>query len=230
MRAATLLAESAGVHAGARLHLEKHLPAAAGIGGGSSDAAAALRLLNRSWQCGLDESALMALGMKLGADVPACIAARPVWVGGVGEQIEPADGLPPAGIVLVNPRRQLATADVFRARTGSFSTGGRFRPMPRAPSGLAEAIDGRRNDLAAAAQTLVPEIATVLKRLATLPGALMARMSGSGATCFALFSDRVAAVSAGRIFAQRQPDWWSACGALLTAPPLIEELAVQPCR
>jgi 4-diphosphocytidyl-2-C-methyl-D-erythritol kinase len=230
LRAARLLAENAGVRAGACLHLDKHLPAASGIGGGSSDAAAALRLLNRLWQCRLDESALMALGVKLGADVPACIAARPVWVGGVGEEIEAAEGLPPACIALVNPRRQLATVDVFQARGGAFSSAGRFQPGLRDPTALAEALGGCRNDLTPPAQALMPEIAAALERLAALPGALMARMSGSGATCFALFGDRDTAVAAGQLFAAQWPGWWIAAGALPTAPPPIEELAAQPCR
>jgi 4-diphosphocytidyl-2-C-methyl-D-erythritol kinase len=231
LRGARLLAAAAGANRpratpiGAAVHLDKRLPAASGIGGGSSDAAATLRALDRMWQGPLDSPALAALALKLGADTPACLAARPVWVGGIGERIEDARGLPPAGIVLANPRRRLATADVFAARRGAFSADGRFDPMPRHAAGLAAVLSERRNDLTDAALSLLPEIAPVLERLARLPGALLARMSGSGATCFALFPDRDAALAAGPLIARAEPTWWSAAGALTTAPPPVEAAA-----
>jgi 4-diphosphocytidyl-2-C-methyl-D-erythritol kinase len=214
---------------GAALSLEKLLPSASGIGGGSSDAAAALRVLDRLWHRPLAPTALAALALKLGADVPACLAARPVWVGGVGEQIDPAEGLPPAGIVLVNPRRALSTAAVFQARRGPFTTApGRFAPMPRDAIGLAAALSARRNDLTAAALTLVPELAYLLECLGGLPGALLARMSGSGATCFALFADRDAALAAHARLAADQPGWWAAAGALLMTAPPVEDDSERP--
>jgi len=222
MRAARLFASQAAAKLpgatqfGAALYLEKILPAAAGIGGGSSDAAAALRALDRLWHRPLGSRALAALALKLGADTPACLAARPVWVGGIGERIKPAAGLPPAGIVLANPRRALPTAGVFAARRGAFTAGGRFDPMPPDAVGLARVLMARRNDLTEAALTLLPDIARVLERLARLPGALIARMSGSGATCFALFSDRAAALDAGAVLAHTEPLWWSAAGALMS--------------
>jgi 4-diphosphocytidyl-2-C-methyl-D-erythritol kinase len=219
LRAARLLMARAGIDAGAALHLDKRLPAAAGIGGGSSDAAAALRALSRLWDHPLDEQSLTALALELGADVPACLAARPVWVGGIGDQLEPAAVLPEAGIVLANPRRPLPTAAVFQRRSGPFSAPGRFDPMPRDAAGLAAVLASRHNDLTEAAQALVPEIGAVLDRLAALPGALLARMSGSGATCFALFADRAAALAAGRALTLAEPGWWSAAGGLTAAPP-----------
>ncbi len=116
LRAARLLAEAAGAPSyGAALTLDKRLPVSSGIGGGSSDAAATLRALDRLWQRPLDPTALSALARRLGADTPACLMARPVWVGGIGERLEPAAGLPAAGIVLANPRRALPTAAVFAA-------------------------------------------------------------------------------------------------------------------
>jgi 4-diphosphocytidyl-2-C-methyl-D-erythritol kinase len=221
LRAARLLIARAGIGigAGATLHLDKRLPAAAGIGGGSSDAAAALRALSRLWDHPLDEQSLTALALELGADVPACLAARPVWVGGIGDELEPAASLSEAGIVLANPRRPLPTAAVFQRRSGSFSAPGRFDPMPPDAAGLAAALASRHNDLTEAALALVPEIGAVLDRLAGLPGVLLARMSGSGATCFALFADRAAALAAGRALALAEPGWWSAAGALTAAPP-----------
>jgi 4-diphosphocytidyl-2-C-methyl-D-erythritol kinase len=207
---------------GAALFLDKRLPIASGIGGGSSDAAAALRVLNHLSGGALAPAMLAEPAGRLGADVPACLAARPVWVGGIGEKLEPAEGLPAAGIVLANPRVALPTPAVFRARNGKFSGPGRFAAMPREAAGLAAMLAARRNDLTDAALSLAPEIAEVLERLAGLPGALLARMSGSGATCFALFVDRAAALAARAEFRRAKPEWWSASGALLTEPPPIE--------
>jgi 4-diphosphocytidyl-2-C-methyl-D-erythritol kinase len=203
--------------------LEKRLPAAGGIGGGSSDAAAALRVLTQLWDRPLDDDALIALALELGADVPACLMARPVWVGGIGEQLQPAAALPAAGIVLAHPRRPLPTAAVFRRRAGPFSSPGRFDPMPADAAGLAAVLASRRNDLTEAATAIVPEIGAMLDRLARLPGALLARMSGSGATCFALFADRATAFAAGRSLTAAEPHWWTAAGALLSAAPAVEE-------
>jgi 4-diphosphocytidyl-2-C-methyl-D-erythritol kinase len=208
MRAARLLAAQAGIRAAAALHLDKHLPAAAGIGGGSSDAAATLRALAMLWEVPLGEPELMELAVQLGADVPACLAARPVWVGGIGEEVVPAGALPEAGIVLANPRRPLPTAAVFQRYRGPYRMAGRFDPVPQDAAGLAAVLALCINDLTEAARELVPEIDAVLDRLAHLPGALLARMSGSGATCFALFADRAAALAAGKTLALAEPGWW----------------------
>ena len=215
LRAARLLADRAEITAGAALHLDKHLPVAAGIGGGSSDAAAALLALKRLWQISLEDEALWALGARLGADVPACLYRRAVWVGGIGERLDPAGPLPDAGILLVNPRRALPTAAVFSARRGPFGDVGRFGPMPNEPSALARALMPCRNDLTEVAIGLVPEIAAVLARLGRLPGSLLARMSGAGATCFALFADRAAAEQARVMVATAEPRWWCAAGGFV---------------
>lgn len=222
LRAARLLADQTGITAGAALHLEKHLPVAAGIGGGSSDAAAALLALKQLWRLSLDDAALCALGARLGADVPACLYKRAVWVGGIGERVEPAEPLPKAGILLVNPRRALPTAAVFAARRGPFGDVGRFAPMPSTASALAHALMPCRNDLTEAAIGLVPEIAAVLARLDRLPGSFLARMSGSGATCFALFANRTAAKKAGALVAAAEPRWWCAAGGFISAASLAE--------
>ena len=227
LRAARLYIETAGragrVPArGAALSLDKHLPTASGIGGGSSDAAATLRLLDHLSGGVLAPDVLAALAARLGADVPACLLARPVWVGGIGDVLDPAEGLPACGIVLANPCLALPTPAVFRARGGAFSEPGRFAAMPRDAVELAAALASRRNDLTEAARCLVPEIAALLDRLAGLPGALLARMSGSGATCFALFADRAAALAAHAALQRAGPEWWSASGTLLTEPPPIQ--------
>jgi 4-diphosphocytidyl-2-C-methyl-D-erythritol kinase len=215
LRAARLLVAHTGTARGAALSLEKNLPIAAGIGGGSSDAAAALRLLTALWQLSIGEEAVRSLGARLGADLPACLYGRAAWLGGAGERIEPAPDLPEAGILLASPRKQLPTAAVFAARTGAFYEAGRFAPMPRDATGLARTLTALRNDLTDAAIGLVPEIAAVLARLSRLPGALLARMSGSGATCFALFPDRGAAEEARAALAAAEPQWWCAAGGLV---------------
>jgi 4-diphosphocytidyl-2-C-methyl-D-erythritol kinase len=222
LRAGRLLADRAGITAGAALHLDKHLPVAAGIGGGSSDAAAALLALKRLWRISLEDEALCALGARLGADIPACLFGRAVWVGGIGERLEPTGPLPEAGILLVNPRRALPTAAVFAARRGPFGHVGQFAPMPCKASALARALMPCRNDLTEAAIGLVPEIAAVLERLGWLPGSLLARMSGSGATCFALFADRTGAEEARAVVAAAEPRWWCAAGGFLSGASVAD--------
>jgi len=215
LRAARLLADHAGTCRGAALHLEKNLPISAGIGGGSSDAAAVLRVLAALWHLSIDETALRGLGARLGADLPACLYGRAAWVGGIGERIEPALDLPEAGILLANPGRELPTAAVFGARPGSFGEAGRFALMPKTAIELAGVLKSRRNDLTGAAIGLVPEIGAVLARLSQLPGSLITRMSGSGATCFALFSDRGAAEEARLALTAAEPGWWCAAGSFI---------------
>ena len=220
LRAARALAAHLQISNGAALRLEKHLPVTAGIGGGSSDAAATLRALRRLWQVPVDNAGLQTLAVGLGADVPACVAGRPVWVSGIGEGIEAAAELPRAGTLLANPRRQLPTAAVFAARRGPFSEAARFAPMPADAAGLARALTERRNDLTDAALGLMPEIGAVLARLAALPGALLARMSGSGPTCFALFDSRCAAEEARRTLVAAEPLWWCAAAGFIAAEEL----------
>ena len=222
LRAARALAAqyAPAISPGAALCLDKHLPVASGIGGGSSDAAAALRALAALWRRPLDAAA-MAIAAQLGADVPACLDGRPVWVGGIGERLDPLPGLPRLGIVLANPRGELPTASVFRARQGGFAAGERARiDIPDAAT-LIAVLRECRNDLTDAALSLMPEIAALLARLAALPGACLARMSGSGATCFALFADRGAAERAAALLAAAEKRWWVKAGVLLSEPVAV---------
>jgi len=215
LRAARAFAAHHGITAGATLRLTKNLPVASGIGGGSSDAAATLRALAVLWRRPLDDAA-MDIAAALGADIPACLDGRPVWVSGIGERLDPLPGLPALGIVLANPRRELATAAVFRAREGDFTTDQFARTTPRNAVGLFGLLRQCRNDLTEAAEGLMPEIGEMRDRLAALPGAYLARMSGSGATCFALFADRGAAHLAAIALAAARPDWWVRAGELLS--------------
>ena len=221
LRATRLLQARDGIAVGAALSLCKHLPVASGIGGGSSDAAAALRALAALWHCRLDpdDSATVAWAATLGADVPACLAGGALWVGGIGEELAPVDGFPGLAVVLANPRIALPTAAVFRARSGGFGPPSRLAPVPHDAVAFAAALARCRNDLTDAAIGLVPEIGRVLEALARLPGALLARMSGSGATCFALFTARDTARHAAELLARAEPDWWVRDGALLAPPP-----------
>jgi 4-diphosphocytidyl-2-C-methyl-D-erythritol kinase len=177
LRAAERLRQACAVGQGARLTLTKALPVAAGVGGGSADAAAALRLLDRLWSCGLDRTKLLRIAAELGADVPACLDSVAARGTGRGDLLEPVDlGLAGQPVLLVNPRMPLATAEVFA----------RWDGLDRGP--LEDWRDGR-NDLQEAAISLVPQIETILAWLSAQRGADLVRMSGSGATCFALFAD-----------------------------------------
>lgn len=205
LRAARLLAGEAGITPGGSLVLEKRLPVASGIGGGSADAAAALRLLSRAWGLHWPAARLLPLAARLGADVPVCLASRAARMGGVGEVLRPAPRLPRAGMVLANPRQPLSTPDVFRARAPGFSP---EAPLPAEwpdAAAMAQDLGALGNDLEAAAASICPAVEEVLGVLRRLPGCLLARMSGSGATCFALFATPEAAAAAAKCL----PDtWW----------------------
>jgi len=214
-RAASELARHLGRAPGAALTLTKNLPVASGIGGGSSDAAAALRALTALWQAHPEASALATIAARLGADVPVCLDARTAWLGGIGDRVEPAPVLPPVAIVLANPGTPLPTAAVFKRRRAPFSPPARFAEAPRSPVRLVELLAVRRNDLTAAAIALVPAIGNVLAALEAANGALLARMCGSGATCFALFAAADQAAAAADRLRAAHPRWWVAAGRLL---------------
>lgn len=212
LRAARALAAAAGVARGARLVLAKRLPVAAGIGGGSADAAAALRALDRLWGLDLGPDRLAAIAARLGADVPACLASRPARLGGIGERSDPAPDLPPFGLVLANPGVPVATPAVFAARAGAFDAPAALPAAWPSAAALARDLALCRNALEPAAIALCPAIAEVLAALRALPGARLARLSGSGATCFALFEDDAAASAAAMRLAAAHPSWWIASG------------------
>ncbi len=215
-RAAERLAAHLGRPPEAALRLIKYLPVASGIGGGSSDAAATLNALCALWEVSPEAEALAKIGLALGADVPVCLNGKGAWLGGIGEEVLPAPPLPSAPLVLVNPGIGLPTPAVFKARHGEFSPPNRFTQAPRNTEELAELLAHRRNDLTEAAISLVPSIAEVIERLARADGALIARMSGSGATCFALFGTAAQAQEAARRIAEERSSWWAAAGNLLS--------------
>ena len=189
--------------------LEKNLPVASGIGGGSADAAAALRGLIKLFDISVSEEDLSALALQLGADVPVCLLQQASRMRGLGEIIEPLEIDLPEAIVLVNPRIPASTPKVFESlhlQTGqSFGTG------------IASAHDfqGWRNDLTAPAVTLVPEIVDVIGSLNFQPDIICSRMSGAGATCFGLCESLDAAQTAAQSIAEKHPDWWVVATTLL---------------
>lgn len=215
LRAARALAEAGGVTEGAAIRLTKRLPVASGIGGGSADAAATMHALIRLWHISLEASRLFGIAMELGADVPVCLAGRPMFVGGAGEGLCAAPRLPACWLVLANPLREAPTAAVFAARQGAFSAASRFIGEPQSIHQLIALLADRSNDLAAAARIVAPEVGAVLDALAKLPNALLTRMSGSGATGFALFVDQASAESAAAMLSQAWPEWWVAAAPIL---------------
>jgi 4-diphosphocytidyl-2-C-methyl-D-erythritol kinase len=184
--------------------IEKNLPIASGIGGGSSDAAATLRALNVLWQLGLTSRQLTEVGRPLGADVSMCLCAKPLVARGIGEQIEPVADFSALPLVLVNPGLQVSTPDVFRALASRENPG---LPPQFAFGNICAWLAHTRNDLQAPAISIAPVICEAIDAL-TSAGAGFARMSGSGATCFGLFATNDDTVRAAAEIKKRQPGWW----------------------
>ena len=197
------------------VRITKRIPVAAGLGGGSADAAAVLRALAALCPDPPDRDALHGLALELGADVPACLDGVPVRVRGIGECLAPLGPLPPLPVVLVNPGVAMPTEQVFRQRTGDYS---RCKPLPPEPldaEGLFRHLGERaNNDLIGAACAIAPVVATVLETLADAREARCHGMSGSGATCFALFDE--GAEEGARALADRLASrgWWSVAATL----------------
>ncbi len=224
LRAARTLREHAGIASGAALALTKRLPIASGIGGGSADAAATLHALDALWKTGAGEEDLAALALELGADVPVCLFGRAAFVGGVGERIVAAPALPRVPLVLVNPGVALSTATVFAARDGGFGEAGRFSESAKDGGELARLLALRRNDLANAAMTLCPPVSRVVGALVRAGGCKLARMSGSGATCFGIFEDERSAARTAADIAAIEPAWWVAATELVADASLVKPL------
>lgn len=207
--------EIAGLRSG-RFHLVKRLPVASGIGGGSADAAAALRLLARLNDLPPSHPALLAAAGRIGADVPVCLEARARIMRGIGERLGPALRLPRLFALLVNPGMAVETAPVFRTlglQAGQEHAGGVAAfdadgSSPATPPSLIAALAASGNELEAPARAVAPVIGEVLSALSASPGCRLARMSGSGATCFALFDNCRASAEAGKQLSLQRPDWW----------------------
>lgn len=198
LRAARLLAQSIGVSGGLAFTLEKRLPIASGIGGGSADAAAALRLAAQLWGVATETSLLHDIAAQIGADVPSCLRSQSCFGTGTGTELTPVDaGLTGTPILLVNPRQPCPTGPVFKAWDGIDH--GPLTPMD---------WQSGRNDLEAPAQALVPSIGDVLTDLRAQPGLCLARMSGSGATCFGIWASLDDRDRAAAAIQAAHPNWW----------------------
>lgn len=223
LRAARRFADEIGALVSGRFILDKCLPVAAGVGGGSADAAAALRCLARANAIAPDDPRLRAVARAVGADVPVCLSSQACVMSGVGDSLAPL-ALPRLPCVLVNPRVAVATAEVFaalrlkRAELLVGTTDIVAAPAwPRAGAAIAQwfAVLGKYgNDLEAPALKIAPAVGAVLAALRSLDGVRLARMSGSGATCFALFDDDAAAAAAATALRRAEPQWWVHAGAL----------------
>lgn len=200
---------------GAALRLSKNLPVASGIGGGSADAAAALRLLARAWNVPLPTDR----GLTLGADVPVCLSGCPAIMSGIGERLSPAPAFPQFWVLLVNPLVGVPTGAVFSGLATRDNHAG-----PDAPPGgfhsaeaLADWLGQQRNDLEAPAKAICPPIAEILDALRGIDGCLLGRMSGSGATCFGVFSAEQKAMAAADSLRRAYPGWWVSPAPVLSS-------------
>jgi 4-diphosphocytidyl-2-C-methyl-D-erythritol kinase len=215
IRAAQVLRRVRGVIQGASLTLEKHLPHAAGIGSGSSDAATTLAMLAKLWgvaPLAADHPAVAALG----ADVPVCLAApNPMRMSGIGDELMPVTKLPACAIVLVRPKVAVPTAQVFAKMTNKNGTA--MSPMPERADydAFVAWLREQRNDMEMAATQIAPEISAVIAKLKSLPAVSVAGMSGSGATCFGLVKDMATARHVARIVQVSQMEWWVAPAEVL---------------
>ena len=205
LRAARALQAAAGLRIGAAIHLEKLIPVSAGLGGGSADAAATLRALNRLWKLDWSTEKLAQLALTLGADVPACLYSRPLRMRGIGEWIELLGELPPLFAVIVNAGIPVSTADVFKAfdATDPASLVESAPDLGALPAWLAD----EPNDLQTPAISVAPDIARTLELLAATGKPSLVRMSGSGASCFGLYNSLDEAMQAASMLRAALPDW-----------------------
>lgn len=194
--------------------LEKNLPVASGIGGGSADAGAALRALAKLENRAADDAALVAAARSFGSDGLVCYYRKPAMMRGVGDEIEFLPSVPSLSLLLVNPNVPLATAPVYGARTGAFSAPVNMKQMPTTPAAFCAWLQQQTNDLEAPARHLCPVINDVLAALNAQKGCGLARLSGSGATCFGLFENEVDAQAAAAAISKAQPNWWVAVSGI----------------
>jgi 4-diphosphocytidyl-2-C-methyl-D-erythritol kinase len=208
LRAARALSATTANRGHVHIVLRKNLPVASGIGGGSADAAATLRGLVHLWQLDIDRSALLRIAEDLGSDVPVCMSSMPSWMEGRGERVTELPPLPALSLVLVNPGIAISTGAVFDALTRRRGIEGTMPTVFSNPDTLLEFLRVTSNDLEPAALSIAPVIGDVLKALAGTRNIELARMSGSGATCFGLFRSERDAVAAASSLRQARRDWW----------------------
>ena len=189
--------------------LEKNLPVAAGIGGGSADAAAAIRGLLQLWQAEIEGDVLSALAVRLGADVPMCMTSRPLRVSGIGDMLQPLSHMPAFAVVLGNPLKGVSTPAIFQQLTTKTNPPAGASPQNASTGDWIAWLADLRNDLEPPARALLADISALSERMAD-SGAELVRMSGSGASCFGIYSDFVAAQAAADSLSRIRPDWYFA--------------------
>lgn len=217
LRAVRALGEAAGIGEPAlAFTLDKRLPIAAGLGGGSSDAGAALKLARDTLGLSLDDDALAEVAGQIGADGPMCLHARAAWAGGRGDRLRFEPALPALPALLVNPGVPSPTGAVYGAYDAGPPADADFPPPPVdwSVAAVVSWLAQQRNDLEAPAVALSPAIGEALAVVRDLPGARLTRMSGSGATVFALFDDLASARAAGSLLGNARPEWWIAAASL----------------
>lgn len=227
IRAAKALAEWAQVGSGARITLRKTIPLASGLGGGSADAAAVLRGLVRLWKFDANNEELRGVAASIGSDIPVCIDSATAWMEGRGERVTLLPVLPAIRLLLVNPLVAVSTAQAFATLGSRHSLG---LACPRAPfqdaAALVRFLKSTANDLEQPARAIAPVIGEVIDEIARLPGVLLARMSGSGATCFGLFGDDHHVHEAMALLRARRANWWlagtSLCAESAAAPVFVQ--------
>lgn len=202
LRAAEALRRTANISQGAKIILTKNIPVGAGLGGGSSDAAATLIALNQFWQLNFPLKQLAEIGLPLGSDIPVCLAGKPARIRGIGEQVDPVSMPTSLWMLLVTPNKPLLTAEVYKHFKGPFSAS-----VPSVPTDIL-ALRPLNNDLQMPATALMPVIGDIIKAIAGTPDCKLARMSGSGAACFGLYETEQTARRAQDVIKQSQPGWW----------------------
>jgi 4-diphosphocytidyl-2-C-methyl-D-erythritol kinase len=214
-KATILLAECMGIKPNVSINLTKNLPVSSGIGGGSIDAAATLQVLCKFWNYSPPKELLFQIAEKLGADVPACLFGRASFVSGIGNELTPAPTLPECWLVLVNPGIPVSTRQIFINHSGNFSQSAPFEQPLNNLSELVALLVNRSNDLTNAAIIEAPIIRNILSTFGQYPGTLLARLSGSGATCFGLFENETDAKTAAVSLAEKNPQWWVCAAPML---------------
>jgi 4-diphosphocytidyl-2-C-methyl-D-erythritol kinase len=216
LKAARLLATRSQTNLGARITLQKLIPVAAGLGGGSADAAATLRGLAKLWNLDASPEFLHQIAAELGSDVPACMNAFPAWMEGRGERITRLSEFPSFCLVIANPRIPVQTADVFKRLRDRRGVGLRRPDEPFADvASLVRFLQTTTNDLEAPAREIAPQIGEVLDEISSQPGVLLTRMTGSGATCFGIFDDPVKSRNAMISMTEQHDDWIVLSGSLV---------------
>ena len=212
LKAAQALKHYMGISQGAEIVLEKNLPVAAGLGGGSSDAAATLLALMKLWKSDFELDDFLPFAAGLGSDIPVCLMGQAAFISGIGEKVKPVEGFPSCPLLLVNPRIELSTKNVFLKVKSPYSIGAKHDNVPKNFEDLISFLTkGQGNDLRKPAIELVPQISKILEFFEKDPKCRFANMSGSGPTCFGLYKDSASALAAAHKCSVENPSWWSVC-------------------